>query len=115
MTFKDQIIEDQAIFFNEDEFAISVDYRRPPGDDTTKRIPAIFEYSADDEHPGADDFGTVAVLRILAQGENGIETVIKGDEIIVDPDAVDAQTWRITYAKKSEQGLEWICNISKLR
>ncbi len=110
MTFKTQAILDLVTFYNTDEDATDVLYK--PGDDFEKTIPAIIDYGEGEEFPGADTLGQIATMRIQAQGADGIEQVAVGSS--GDSLEIGEDVWKVMYAKKSADGLEWICLINKV-
>ncbi len=110
MTLKSQILLDIAGFYNTDEFAIDVVYT--PQNDFAKTIPALVDYGVGEDYQGADNLGMIATMRIQVSGDDGIESVEAGDEIEIED---DGYIWKMLNAKKSPDGLEWICIINRLR
>lgn len=92
MTFADQRIADQAVFFNTDEFAVSGTYRVKS---TGAEIPGSFLF-----HPG-DDLGMASPGQGRIAEIRGRASVVSRPEIydeIVIPAGVWAGTWRVDLA-----------------
>lgn len=103
MTLKTQMQADLAsVFYNTDDFAETVTYT--PAGGAGISVVAIIDYGRDDED-GADDLGQNAKIRIMV---SSVATVTAGDTI-----TIGANTWEVHYARLSEDGLEWIADISK--
>lgn len=106
MTLKDQMAADLAnIFFNPADFAETVAYT--PAGGQAKSIAAVITYGDPEESglSGMDALNTEAMLEIMADATNGIAV---GEQV-----AIGAETWRVLYGHKGEDGLTWRCRISR--
>jgi hypothetical protein len=107
MTLKTQMVADLSIFYNTDEFAVSVVYTQTgssPKISTTIKAHVI--YGEGDEYRGADQYGVRAQVRVKA---GDIAQPQKGDEI-----TIGADTWIVIgEAERVEDGLEWTIPINK--
>ena len=81
----------------------------------TGRVPVIIDYGEGDEEAGADAMDMTARIRVQATGDDGIADLRYGTEFyVVDPGG-RGNYWQVTNARKSADGLEWICECSRLR
>jgi hypothetical protein len=76
---------------------------------TVNSCTAIIRYGKGDEYKGADGYGINAMLRIQAQGSEGVASVT-GKTVIT----IGSATWRVVNADKSATGLEWIIQVNKV-
>lgn len=77
---------------------------------TAKTITAIITYGDPDESglSGMDAMNTEATMEIKTDATNGIAQVSVNDVVTIGSD-----TWRVLYARKIDDGLTWICRISR--
>jgi hypothetical protein len=110
MSFKDQIIEDLAIVFDEDEFAESILYC--PYEDIPKTIPAIL--SIDQEGTEIQAIAPPAeTMRILVKVSD-VPSPDYHDEFHLNPGTVTEETWYL--AQNLGGGARpgtWLLEISK--
>ncbi len=112
MTFKDQLDDDLAVFYNTDEFAELVRAESADASETLWDIPAVFTFGEGPEYRGADapDTNGTVQFRVsdvaeISAGYKIYRTDANGDETI----------WRVLGGgRKTSDGLEWIVPISKV-
>jgi hypothetical protein len=105
MTLKEQILADQDIFYNTDDFAESVVYT--PHEGAPKTIPALISYGSGEEGQGADRYGVRATVRIKAG--DVAEPNTRGRDALT----VGTVEWTIIGAERSASGLEWILQVNR--
>jgi hypothetical protein len=86
-----------------DEFAETVIYQPMTGD--TIEISAIVTRGQGDEYKGSDETSTKGSIRIKA---SDIAMPMTNDLIVTE-----SERWLVVNPEQSEDGLEWICEISK--
>ncbi len=111
MTFKEQLAADLAdprLFFDTNAFAETVTYTPVSG--AARTIPALIEYGDPEEGglPGMDALHTEASMEILADATNGMAQVAANDAV-----TIGAETWRVLYARKIDDGRIWRCRLSR--
>ena len=76
--------------------------------------PVIISEGAGDELDGSDAMDMIATIRVQVTGDDGVTLVEHGDEFYVVDAANTGNWWQVTDAKKTTDGLEWICECSRL-
>jgi hypothetical protein len=103
MTLKTLMASDLSMFYNTDEFADSITYT--PAGEAGISTAGIIDHGALAESQGSDALGAVATLRVQV---SEVATAAQGDTV-----AIGSDTWEVLWAEKTEDNLEWICDISK--
>ncbi len=111
-TFKEEMQDDLAIFYNTDEFAELIDVESPDGLTIIQGIPAIFTFGEGLEYQGADAPGTKGMVQMRA---SDVKTISAGHRIYRTADTGDEETWRVLGGgRKTSDDLEWIVPISRV-
>lgn len=78
------------------------------------QIPVIISEGAGNTLEGSDAMDMVATIRVQATGSDGIATMETGAEFYVTDYGGTGNYWHVEYAYKTPDGLEWICECSRL-
>lgn len=102
MTFKTQLLTDDSVFHNTDEFAVAVIYD-PSGDNISTS--GVWVYDKADQHEGADELAVAEQILIKVAD---VATVTAGDIM-----TIESGTWEVMFARKVNGGLDWLIETDK--
>jgi hypothetical protein len=103
-TLSEQAVTDIDIFYNTGHPGVYSATYTPAGG-TGSPVTVILDYNATDEGHGADDLAAVGILRVRSSETESVSQY--------DTFAIGSNIWEVAWAKKTADGLEWICDISK--